>query len=545
MFQTASPWGRTRGHYYMALTETRPETDGGGTVVVESPAPTQFERLVGTGDHLSNGRLYIGFALFFLAVSAAGLGVAALDRTTSDGLLGGVSDVLWPSSLVALVLMGVMPLLIGLGIHVVPLQLGAPAIAFPRAAALSLWTWLMGALLFVTAVVLDGGVHGKDPDAVRIGNLSMGVMMAALALGAVCVATTVWSLRPIGMGLARVPLFSWSMLVAAPIWILTMGSTVAHVFLGQISRANAAGLADGFDSGIAWFLRAPAVYMLAIPVLGIAADAVGHATGRRLAPYGVFQAAIAAFGVLSFGVWTQSDMAPQTIIWVGFVVLAGLPVLALLGGLAGVIRGGPAGPGGMLSFAAALLGLLVLLGGVAAAAIQALDTAGSGSLWSLDTGLLGEAQTLFVVTAAALGGLAGVAHWGERIFGTSLTGGAGRVGWAAVLLGGALSATVLLVEGIAAGDGRDGLPDGLVYGLVAAGALLFLLGVLGALAASLAAARASYEGQVPAGAPEGGTLEWSSRGLALSGGQSEVPVVRTPYPLLDLRDGGASDEESN
>jgi len=518
----------------MALTETRPETDRADTVVDEREPATQIERLIGSGDHLSNGRLLVGFSLIFLVVSAVGLGLAALDRTTDDGLLGGISDTLWPSSLIGLVLAGVLPLLIGLGICIVPLQVGSRAVSFPRAAALSLWAWLIGVLLFITSVAIDGGVGGSDDELARMGNLSLGLMMAALALGAACVATTVFSHRPVGMGLARVPLFSWSMLVAAPVWILSLGSATAHVFLGHISRADAAGLATTFDSGIAWLLHAPAVYMLAIPVLGIAGDVVAHLTGRRLAPYGAFQAAIAAYGVLSFGVWAQTPRSLQTIIWIAVVVLAALPVLAMVGGVADTVRRGT--PKLAASLIALVLAHLLILGGVLAAALEAVDTIGSGQLWNLDTGSLAGAQALFLITAATLGALGGAIHWSPRLFGSVAAEGPARGGSLAVLLGGALAATVLLVQAIAAADGRDGLPEGLLFALVAAGAALFALGVLGGLASGLGAARQGHEDGPSDAVTEGLTLEWST---------ADDPVaVRSPYPLLDLRDGGASDEES-
>lgn len=522
----------------MALTETRPEIDSGGIVDVERAAPSQIERLIASGDHLANGRVFVVSSLVFTVLAAAGLGVAALDRTTAAGALGGVSDVLWPSSFVALVLMGVLPLLIGLGISVVPLQVGSPSIAFPRAAALSMWGWIVGSLLFLVSVVIDGGVGGADDTAVRLGNLSMGLLMASLGLGAVCVATTVLSHRPLGMGLAKVPLFSWSMLVAAPVWILTFGSAIAHVFLGHISRADAAGLGETFANGISWFLRAPAVYMVAIPLLGIAGDVVGRVSGRRLAPYGAFQGAIAAFAVLSFGVWTQNEAATQTIVWVAFAVVAGLPVVALLGGLVDVLRRGKVVVSAALG--AALIGLLVLFGAVLSSAIQALDSAGADSLWNLQTAMLGEAQALFVVTAAALGGLAGLFHWSERLFGAEAPGGPAKGSTAAVLLGGALASTILLVEAIAAGDDRGGLVNGLVYGAVAVGLLLVVLGVLGTVAALLGAAR---EGQDGTSSEEqtGGTLEWAATGLAPSG-LTHQGVVTSPYPLSDLRDGEPTEE---
>ena len=144
--------------------------------------------------------------------------------------------------------------------------------------------------------------------------------------------------------------------------------------------------------------------------------------------------------------------------------------------------------------------------------------------------------TLVLITAATLGALGGAIHWSPRLFGSVAAEGPARGGSLAVLLGGALAATVLLVQAIAAADGRDGLPEGLLFALVAAGAALFALGVLGGLASGLGAARQGHEDGPSDAVTEGLTLEWST---------ADDPVaVRSPYPLLDLRDGGASDEES-
>ncbi|MEX0767835.1 MAG: cbb3-type cytochrome c oxidase subunit I, partial [Microthrixaceae bacterium] len=231
-----SPSGEPHeGTTHMTLTDTRPTSDnsepeGSGT---RSPVPTALERVIGTGEHQAIGRTFILSSLLLMAIAAAALAVGGLTALGSSGPLN-IADPVWNSALVAMVLMGAMGLLLGLAICLVPLQVGSPAIAFPRAAALSLWAWLVAAVIFLISVPLDGGVGGSKLEGARLGMLSMGAMMVALSLGAVCVVTTVLSHRRVGMSLSRVPFFSWSMLVAAPIWILTFGSTTAHVILGQV-----------------------------------------------------------------------------------------------------------------------------------------------------------------------------------------------------------------------------------------------------------------------------------------------------------------------
>lgn len=521
----------------MALTETRPSTDDGATVAEDAPmAPTQLEELIGSGDHLVVGRLYIGFSLLFLALASLGLVLAGIDGLSTDGLIG-LPDALWDSSLVAMVMMGALPLLVGLGVYIVPRQVGSPAVAFPRAAALSLWGWVVSAGIFAVGVALDGGVSGPDVEGARLSSLSLGAMMVSLSIGMVCVATTVLSHRPLGMGLSKVPFFAWSMLVAAPVWILTFGSTTAHVFLGRVSQANPAGLAEGFAAGIAWFLRAPSAYMLAIPALGIAADVVAKNVGRRIRPYGMVQGIIGAYAVLSFGAWTQMPAALQTFLWIGWVLLAAVPAVLLLGVLVDCLRHGR--PNASAALIGSVLVFLLVLGGVLAAALQGLDTAGTGSLFGFDTLAMEWAQGFFLFGAALVGGLAGLAHWSRRIFAGPAPEGQGKGAVTAALLGAGLLATTYLAEGVAGANDQSLTPE-VFSALVGIGGLLVLLAALAGLGMTLSAAKAGSESP-DADDDTGMTLEWAPAGMPLAGVEQELAYVNSPYPLADLR--GDTDEE--
>jgi cytochrome c oxidase subunit 1 len=521
----------------MALTETRPSTDDGAPVDQDAPAgPSQVEELIGSGDHLLIGRLYIGFALLFLALASLGLVLGGIDGLSDEGLLG-LPDALSVSALAAMALMGAAPLLVGLGVYIVPRQVGSPAIAFPRAAALSLWGWVISAGIFAVGVALDGGVSGPDLEGAKLSLLSLGGMMVSLSLGMVCVATTVLSHRPLGMGLSKVPFFSWSMLVAAPIWVLTFGSTTAHVFLAQVSQANAAGYGEAYTVGIAWFLRAPSAYMLAIPVLGIAADVVAHNVGRRIRTYGLVQGFIGAYAVLSFGAWSQFPGAINTFLWIGWSLLAAVPAIALLGALVDCLRHGR--PSASAALAGSLLAFLLILGGVLGAAVQGLDTAGSGYLFGLETVALEWAQGYFLLGAALVGGLAGLAHWGRRIFGAPVKEAQANGAVLAALAGAGLLATTYLAEGIAAANEQSITPE-VFSALLGIGGLLVFLAALGGLGATLGAARSGAD--TPDADDESGlTLEWAPEGVPQSGTELELAYVNSPYPLADLR--GDTEEE--
>ncbi|MCZ7628103.1 MAG: hypothetical protein M5U19_02990 [Microthrixaceae bacterium] len=281
---------------------------------------------------------------------------------------------------------------------------------------------------------------------------------------------------------------------------------------------------------MAWVLRGPAVYMLAIPVLGIAGDAVAHVTGRPLRNYGLFQGLIAAFGVLSFGAWAQGPRSINTVLWALWALAVALPVLGLLGGLGESLRHArPRADGGLV---ASLVALVVLLGGVLVGVVIALDSAGSGTLFDFEPVALSGAQSLFVITAAVIGVVAGSAHWSPQIWGarskaTTVTG-------ASLLLaaGGALVGLVLAVDVFLVANDVDASTA--LGVLSAVGALLMCVGVLAALSASMGSARVAYErGDTGPSEATGLTLEWQVPWPAV-GAERTIALPEeftSPYPF--------------
>jgi hypothetical protein len=132
----------------MTVTEAPPSAPSGTT----ADAPREARGLVavlGSGDHKTTGRLWIGAAALFLLLTVVVGVLLGAERVTVDELeVLGNDHVLQFFSLyrVALTFLVVIPLFIGLATAVVPLQVGAPTLAFPRAAAAALWTWLGGAV---------------------------------------------------------------------------------------------------------------------------------------------------------------------------------------------------------------------------------------------------------------------------------------------------------------------------------------------------------------------------------------------------------------
>src|SRR3954462_11220414 len=216
----------------MAMTETRPETETEpatpdpsptGGVPRPSGAPTG---LLGTGRHRSIGRLWVGTSLVFLGVTG-GLAAALGSRRLQPDHYGAFNKDNFNQTLslhgVAGVFLFALPILIGIGTIVVPRQMGSHTIAFPRAAALAFWGYLVSGSIVVVSYLINGGPFGGNEKGVDLFILSLAMVVASLVLASVCIATTIMGLRVKGLRLDRIPMFAWSMLVATTIWIASLG----------------------------------------------------------------------------------------------------------------------------------------------------------------------------------------------------------------------------------------------------------------------------------------------------------------------------------
>ena len=196
----------------MTLTEDAPAAaPASSSPPGPAPAATGLAALLGSGDHKVIGRLWMSAALVHLVVAgAAALWVAAL-RIDTERLASDAPDFFaqaFTFRSIGGVFLFLLPFGIGLATLVVPLQVGAPTVAFPRAAAGAAWTYLLGGALVISAYAIDGGPFGTDTDGLRLFIVAFLMVVLALAVAFICLATTVVALRAPGMALTRVPLFA-------------------------------------------------------------------------------------------------------------------------------------------------------------------------------------------------------------------------------------------------------------------------------------------------------------------------------------------------
>ena len=163
-------------------------------------------------DHKKIGRLFIGTSVVVLlavAAVAAMLGFERIDAT-KDTIDAGALPQLFSLYRVVLTFGVVVPLGLGLAIAIVPLQLGARSIAFPRLAATGFWAWLLGAGLVIGSIIANGGPGGGDQKMVQLFLLGHLLLLGGLVAAAVSLTTSVLTTRAPGMNMRRVPLFAWS-----------------------------------------------------------------------------------------------------------------------------------------------------------------------------------------------------------------------------------------------------------------------------------------------------------------------------------------------
>jgi heme/copper-type cytochrome/quinol oxidase subunit 1 len=515
----------------------------------EPAAPAGLAALVGSGDPVTTGKLFVGTSLLFLLVSGVTgilVGFEQVDTSKFDVLGTDSYAQVYTLHTVSGLFLVVLPLLIGLATAIVPLQVGAATIAFPRASAAAYWVFLVCGGLLLGSYAINGGPFGGDEAGVALFVLSLGGVIAALCTALVSIATTVFALRAPGMSLRRIPLFSWSMLVASTVWLLTLavlGGTLILFYVDFTYGQQLLGNSGDLYGRVRWVFWQPTVYVFAIPALGIVGDIVPVFAQRRHKQHAVAMVLIGLYGALSFGAWTQLGVSIEGAAdnpwlfngaWRAVTAIVLLPVLGLLGLWSLTLASGRPKPSTPLIFGMIAGALLVL--GIA----SGLAT-GVSSFELFDTAWT-TAQAYVVLLATLSAGLGGLIYWAPKLYGRLIPEGIGRLVAPLLFLGalavavpygiaGALDEPNLLV-GAAGIDDVDTIETlnlvaaiGTVVVVIAG--VLFILGLLRTWAT-----RAANVGDDPW---DGHTLEWATSSPPPIGNFAAVPAITSEAPVYDAR----------
>jgi cytochrome c oxidase subunit 1 len=286
---------------------------------------------IATVDHKRIGILYLYTALTFFIIGGLEAVIIRAQLQGPNGQLVSAEmyNQLFTMHGTTMVFLAIMPLSAAFFNFLIPLQIGARDVAFPRLNAFSYWVYLLGGI-FITVPIFfqlapNGGWFGYTPLTTKdfspginidfwvIGLQILGVSSLAAAFNFI---TTIINLRAPGMSLMRMPMFTWMSFVVQFLVILAFPViTVALVFLlfdrffGTQFYHAAAGADPLLWQHLFWIFGHPEVYILILPAFGLVSEVLPTFSRKPLFGYPVMVYSGMLIGVLGFGVWAHHMFA--------------------------------------------------------------------------------------------------------------------------------------------------------------------------------------------------------------------------------------------
>jgi cytochrome c oxidase subunit 1 len=298
---------------------------------------TFLERLHGwvvTVDHKRLGILYILYSTFFLLVAGAEALLIRIQLAYPHNhvLSAQVYNRFFTMHGTTMVFLVGMPFLFGFANYIVPLQIGARDMAFPRLNAFSFWLTAFGGFLLYYSFLGGAGLYGVG-NAPDVGWFAYAPLTArsfspghatdywALALivsgfgtlgTAINIIATIIAMRCKGMTLMRMPLFTWLLLVVSMLTLVTITPLTAAQFMLLIDRYLGGHFFDTQAGGSSliwihffWIFGHPEVYVLVLPAFAIANEIIPVFCRKAIFGYPAMVAASVAIMFVSLSVWAH------------------------------------------------------------------------------------------------------------------------------------------------------------------------------------------------------------------------------------------------
>ncbi|MGH7736261.1 MAG: cytochrome c oxidase subunit I [Candidatus Tyrphobacter sp.] len=281
-----------------------------------------------TTDHKKIGIMYIcATMMFFTFAGILALLIRAQLATPNNDLIGPhYYNQIFTLHGTAMIFFVIAPFGIGLANYLIPLQIGAPDVAFPRLNATGLWLFIIGGLTVFTGFATYGGAAaagwtayaplselfngtGAGQDLWIIGLLLTSV---STILTIVNLLVTVFLFRAPGMTMWRLPIFTWEIVATGVLILMAFPPLAAVLFMLLIERHLGGHFFDPAFGGnpilyqhLFWFFGHPEVYVLILPYFGIITEII--ATFSRKPVFGYVGMVLSAFAIagLSLGVWAH------------------------------------------------------------------------------------------------------------------------------------------------------------------------------------------------------------------------------------------------
>ncbi len=309
--------------------------------------PTGLVKWLTTVDHKKIGIMYGAAALFFLVIG----GVAALlirlqlAVPNNELLSADFYNQVYTMHGTVMVFLVVMPIGAAFANFLMPLQVGARDVAFPRINAFSFWIFFFGGLMLNTSWFLGGGADGgwfnyapnngiafSPSNGIDFWN--MGLLIAGIGslTGSINLITTVLNMRAPGMSLMKTPIFTWMTLVTQFLLLLAIPVlTVAQILLAsdRLFGANFFNVAQGADpllwQHLFWIFGHPEVYLMILPAFGIVSEIIPAFARKPIFGYPFMVFSGVAIGFMGWGVWAHhmfvSGIGPLSVVGFTFATM--------------------------------------------------------------------------------------------------------------------------------------------------------------------------------------------------------------------------------
>jgi cytochrome c oxidase subunit I len=288
---------------------------------------SMFSQVLRTTDPKMIGRMYLitSLAFFMLGGVMALMMRIELARPGRQYLSQEQYNQLFTMHGTIMLLFFATPILFAFANLVVPLQIGAPDVAFPRLNAFSYWLFLFGAIVanlgwFTPNGAADFGWYAYSPltNAVNSPGIGadfwiIGLALAGLGtiLGGVNFVTTIITLRAPGMTMFRMPIFTWNILVTSLLVLLAFPILTAALLVLYADRHLHSVVFESNNGGailwqhLFWFFGHPEVYIVALPFFGIITEVIPVFSRKPLFGYKGMVLATLSIAALSMTVWAH------------------------------------------------------------------------------------------------------------------------------------------------------------------------------------------------------------------------------------------------
>jgi len=303
----------------------------GGVFARPSSSTTGWRSWVTTVDHKKIGIMYGAAALFFFLIGGFEALLIRLQLATPEGKLlsADLYNQVYTMHGTTMIFLVVMPIGAAFMNYLMPLQIGARDVAFPRMNALSFWVFLFGGVVLNSSWLLGGGADGGwfnyAPNNGVIFSPShgidfwnMGLLLTGISslVGAVNLITTVLNMRAPGMTLMKMPVFTWMSLVTQFLLLFAIPVLTAAQFLLMFDRLFGAqffNVEQGADpllwEHLFWIFGHPEVYIMILPAFGVVSEIIPVFSRKPIFGYPFMVFSGIAIGFMGWGVWAHHMFA--------------------------------------------------------------------------------------------------------------------------------------------------------------------------------------------------------------------------------------------